>query len=75
MSKVYHLLVAQTGCENGTGCVCVDCICSSAAKLCRMLVGCGHPRCVAVQRSRHLARHVRLPQAGDAQLSLGEHQV
>jgi len=40
---------------------CADSICSSAAELCRVLVGRGDPRRAVVQRTRHLAWNVCMP--------------
>lgn len=54
-------------------CFPTDGICTPAAQLCGMLVGCLHPGCAAMQRAGHLSGDADLPHPGDEKLPLGKH--
>jgi len=63
ISSISCVFIGYIDCVSNISLVFVDyadCVCSSVAKLCGVLVGCRHPRCAAMQRPRHLARHVCL---------------
>uniref|UniRef100_A0A4D5RZR8 Putative secreted protein n=1 Tax=Ixodes scapularis TaxID=6945 RepID=A0A4D5RZR8_IXOSC len=49
-------------------------VCTPAAQLQGVLVGCPHPGRASLQWLRHFLRNAHLQQAGDALLQMGEHQ-